>query len=108
MSEIKKDSLIQEYLDTNKEQMVSVEQLVVFLMEDKGMSYNDAKVLGRENKGLIITYAKRHLVERIGNGARNSQALMQLLNQLVNDEKEIIESDNKVIVNISDKDNGVL
>lgn len=108
---VKKTTLyVNEYLENNKHDMVSVEQLIYFLIERKSLPYKKAVEVAGEHRGKVNTYAKKFLLESIGAGVRNSQSLMRLYEQIVQSEKEdiVVVDDDKVVIKIDGSGNGVL
>lgn len=107
---VKKTTLyVTEYLNKHKHEMVSVEQLIHFLIEERNLPYNKACDIAGEHRGKINTYAKKYLLDTIGSGARNSQTLMRLYEQIVQSELDnVVVDDTRVIVKISGSGNGVL
>ncbi len=91
------DKLVANYIKQNIDNLISVEGLVIYLIEN-GKTYEQAKELSGKYKGLINMYAKRWLKEKIGSGARNSLTYLQLLKDIKEDEP--IGADDKIIVNI--------
>lgn len=82
---------VKKYLQLCKDNdyLPSVENFIVWLMENDGRNFTDASNLGREYKGYIDTYAIAFLKHKAGLGGRNSQNYIQLLKEYKEAENDL-------------------
>lgn len=86
------DAIVKEYIDGHSSELVSVEELIIFIM-GKGNTYTYARELADEHKGVINTYAIAYLKRMAGAGGRNSGTYTILLKEYMNNKDELSTSD---------------
>lgn len=81
-----------------KETLPNVESFVIWLMEVKRKSYDEAKTLAGGSGGYINIYTTAFLKEKSTSGGRNSFVYLQMLKQL--QDSGDLNSNEKLVVNI--------
>lgn len=92
--------LAKEYIKQTmeKETLPNVESFVIWLMENKEKSYDEATIHAGKYKGYINTSAISYLKERASGAKRNSFVYVQLLKNLM--DSQDLNTTEKLIVNI--------